>query len=65
MVEFTSKHNYKRVLPYHDDRSRTFTFEQVFDVVELLKHGAYPNWEFGDDECSLWELLKRELEIEF
>ncbi len=61
MVEFISKHNYKRIMPHRDDRSRTFTFEQVMDVAELLKHGAYPNGEFGDDECCLWEALKREL----
>lgn len=61
MVEFISKHNYKRIMPRRDDHSRTFTFEQVMDVVELLKHGAYPNGEFGDDECCLWAALKREL----
>ena len=64
MVEFTSKHNYKRIRPYNED-SRTFTFEQVMDVVALLRNNAYPNAEFGDDECSLWEAIKRELEIEF
>ena len=41
-----------------------FTFEQVHDICSLLKEGQWPDGRYSDDECNLWSLIQRELDIE-
>lgn len=42
-----------------------YSYEQVEDVVELVKNKKRPDGNFGDDECLLWELIKTELGCDF
>ena len=38
-----------------------FDYEQIKDVLNLLKSGRYPDGTFSDNECNLWALFKEEL----
>ena len=45
----------------HDSRFHSkFTFEQVEHIAELAYKGIIPDGTYSDDECSLWEVLRRE-----
>lgn len=45
----------------HDSRfDSTFTFEQVEHLAEMAYEGIVPDGTYSDDECSLWEVLRRE-----
>lgn len=35
-----------------------FTFEQVRDVLELVKEHRWPDASWSDDECNLWSLVR-------
>jgi len=46
----------------HESRFRVckFTFEQVEHIAMLAHEGVVPDGTYSDDECSLWEVLRRE-----
>lgn len=50
--------------PGHMRDDRTLTFDQIREVIELVRDRKYPNGEYGDDQCSLWEMVTRELGID-
>lgn len=67
-MEKTGRHSYVRAFDKrrHDfemERGFCFSMEQVYDVLWLIANGERPNAEFGDNECSLWEVITRELNI--
>ena len=37
-----------------------FTFEQVTHIAVLAYEGIVPDGTYSDDECALWESLRRE-----
>lgn len=46
-------------------RERVFSFEQIEDVLDLIANEKWPNGDFGDDECNLWSLIRRKLNIDY
>lgn len=58
MLYFDGK-KYQRTAPRHVcHESYSISLEQLRDVAELVKHDAWPNGKFGDDECAAWEILR-------
>lgn len=67
-MEKKGRHGYVRAFDRirHEDELEhgyCFTLEQVKDVLWLVANGEYPNAEFGDNECALWSVIRRELNI--
>ena len=69
--QFVEKHSEpEKTVRYYDDVCRNmhhnmakkwghvFTIEQIRDVLELVKSGKFPNADYSDDECYLYDLLK-------
>lgn len=44
---------------------RVFSFEQIEDVLDLIANEKWPDSRFGDDECTLWSLIRSKLGIEY
>ena len=47
------------------ENNRVFSFEQIEDVLDLIAEEKWPDGHFGDDECLLWSLIRRKLNIDF
>jgi hypothetical protein len=47
------------------ERGRVFSFEQIEDVLDLIAAEQWPNGDYGDDECNLWSLIRRKLDIDY
>lgn len=45
--------------------NRVFSFEQIEDVLDLIANEAWPDREFGDDECILWSMIREKLGIKY
>ena len=43
----------------------TFSLEEIEDVLELIITGQRPDIKFSDNECCLWGLIMRKLNIDF
>ena len=43
----------------------TFSMEEIEDVLELIVTKQYPDIKFSDNECNLWSLIRRKLDIYF
>lgn len=42
-----------------------FCFEQIEDILDLIANEKWPNGDFGDDECVLWSMIRRKLNIDY
>lgn len=47
------------------EHGRVFSMAQVEDVLELVATKQWPDAKFSDDECNLWSLFRRKLNIDF
>lgn len=47
------------------ESDQVFSFEQIEDVLDLIANGKWPNGEFGDDECRLWSMIRKKLNLEY
>ncbi len=43
----------------------TFSLEEIEDILELIITGQWPDMKFSDNECCLWGLIMRKLNINF
>ncbi len=43
----------------------TFSMAEIEDVLELLATKQWPDVHFSDNECNLWSLIRRKLNIEY
>lgn len=48
----------------HQRDNRTLTFDQMREVIELVRDRKYPNGTYSDDQCCLWEMVTHELSID-
>ena len=46
-------------------RGATFSMDEIEDVLELIVTKQYPDINFSDNECNLWSLIRRKLDIDF
>ena len=55
----------------NDDNKRglindaVFSMEEIEDVLELIVSKQWPDIKFSDNECCLWGLIMRKLNIDF
>lgn len=47
------------------EKGRTFSMEEITDVVRLIATRQWPDASFSDNECNLWEMFRRELNIDY
>ena len=40
------------------ENGRVYTFDQIYDIVKLVKEDKGPDYHYSDDECRLYELIK-------
>lgn len=64
MAKINRKANYeeKRDALEHD---ATFSMAEIEDVLELIATRQWPDVHFSDNECCLWSLIRRKLNIDF
>lgn len=43
----------------------TFSMAEIEDVLELVVTKQWPDSKFSDNECSLWSLIRRKLDIDY
>ena len=57
----TTYKNRKRALENGD----VFSYEQVIDVLDLIAAEKWPDGDFSDNECVLWEIIRDKLGIRY
>ncbi len=64
MAKINRMANYeeKREALKHD---ATFSMAEIEDVLELIATKQWPDGHFSDNECNLWSLIRRKLDIDF
>ena len=64
MAKINRKANYeeKEEALEHD---ATFSMAEIEDVLELVATHQWPDVRFSDNECDLWSLIRRKLNINF
>lgn len=43
----------------------TFSMAEIEDVLELVVTKQWTDSKFSDNECSLWSLIRRKLDIDY
>lgn len=43
----------------------TFSMTEIEDVLELISQKKWPDVTFSDNECNLWSLIRRKLNINY
>lgn len=64
MAKINRKSNYdekEEALKHH----ATFSMAEIEDVLELIATKQWPDDTFSDNECNLWSLIRRKLNIEY
>lgn len=64
MAKINRKANYdeKREALRND---ATFSMAEIEDVLELIATKQWPDIHFSDNECCLWSLIRRKLNIDY
>ena len=64
MANITRKANYeeKREALKND---ATFSMAEIEDVLELIATKQWPDVHFSDNECNLWSLIRRKLNMHY
>lgn len=64
MAKINRKANYEEKMEAlkHD---ATFSMTEIEDVLELIATRQWPDGHFSDNECNLWSLIRRKLDIDF
>ena len=55
----------KRIRDFEKDKFESYhsyNYNDIIDIVRLIKLGKYPDGSFGDDECNLYSAIKSILE---
>lgn len=60
----------KRLASYAEKKSslehgNVFSMAEIEDVLELIATRQCPDGYFSDNECNLWSLIRRKLDIDF
>lgn len=46
-------------------KGKTFSMAEISDVLELIVTKQLPDSSFSDNECNLWSLICRKLDINY
>lgn len=47
------------------EHGNIFYMDEIVDVLQLIATKQWPDAKFSDNECCLWEAIRRELKINY